>query len=256
MAVLFFVLGVGAYYTITRGFGHVPLARANVGASDSGHSNKAVHSVTSRDSTLVETVMTVGSSVAEGWVDPKGGGYLNRAFRELSLATKVSYKIARKAVAGDYTTKVARQFPMWLREVHPQVVVISWGALDDIEAKTPIATFEQNVRMEISQALAAHSVVVIVTTPITRATYTQFQTLEPRYMNAEMAAARSFHSPNVVISDVFNQMKSYIAAHHQTYKPYMADGWHPNAAGHALAGQLLYVDLLRTFGVKPISFSA
>jgi acyl-CoA thioesterase-1 len=99
-------------------------------------------------------------------------------------------------------------------------------------------------------ALDRHAVVLIVTPPVTKASYTQYRTVEPLYLNNEMQVARSFHSPNVFVFDVFDQMKAYLVAHHQTYVPYMADGWHPNTRGHALAGRLLDQDLLREFGQK------
>lgn len=201
-----------------------------------------------------EIVMTVGSSVAEGWVDTQGG-YLVRAFASLGKTTGHPYRVVRRAYAGDYSTKVAPEYVKWLATVHPQVVVISWGGLDDIEAKTPLPNFRAAVRTEIKEALDQRAVVVVVTSPVTRATYTQFPKSQAQFMNAEMAVARSFKSPNVVVADVFDQMKAYLIAHHQTYVPYMADGWHPNAAGHRLAGQLLFADMRQSFGIKSIQFT-
>jgi len=85
-----------------------------------------------------------------------------------------------------------------------------------------------------------------------RASYTQYRTLQPLYLDTEMQVAREFHSPDVYVFNVFGLMKAYLRAHDQTYVPYMADGWHPNARGHKLAGELLLMDMLRHFGTQAI----
>ncbi|MHB1628308.1 MAG: SGNH/GDSL hydrolase family protein [Bacilli bacterium] len=200
-------------------------------------------------------VMTIGSSVALGWVDPTGGGYLARAFRSLTALGGAYYKLYVRAQPGAGVLTIAKQYTSWIKSVKPQIVVISWGALDDLHAKTPISVFRQQVHWEIQSALAAHAVVFIVTPPITKASYTEYPTQEPFVLDNEMNVAKGFNSNNVYVFDVFDQMKAYLAAHHQTYVPYMADGWHPNAKGHALAGQLLYMDMLRQFGSKTVVFN-
>lgn len=199
-------------------------------------------------------VMALGSSVAEGWVDPKGGGYLLRALKSYSAQSGYSYDLINKSQAGDWASKVLPSYPGWLKQVRPQVVLIAWGLLDDLNHKTPLADFRAAVSREISLALANHDVVLVATPPITRATYTQYARQEPLYASAELSVAKGFHSPNVYTFDLLSQMEAYLKAHHQTYVPYMADGWHPNAAGHTLAGQILDQDLQNTFGKLPIKF--
>ncbi len=198
-------------------------------------------------------VMTVGSSVAEGWVDTEGG-YLARGFATLSAQTDHAYTVIRKAKAGDTSTKITAQYSGWLKTVHPQVVVLSWGGLDDANAKTPMPQYDKAIHDQIALALSHHAVVIVVTPPVTRASYTQYRVQEAAYLNREMEIARSFHSSNVVVCNVFDQMKAYLVAHHQTYVPYMADGWHPNSRGHILGGQLLSQDLLAHYGQRAISF--
>lgn len=199
-------------------------------------------------------VMTVGSSVARGWDDPIGGGYLARAFRSFTALGGAYYKVYDRAQPGAGVRKIVSQYPLWLKSVKPQIVVISWGALDNLHNKTPISVFRQQIHWEIQSALAAHAVVFIVTPPITKASYTEYPTQEPFVLDNEMNVAKNFNSKNVYVFDVFDQMKAYLVAHHQTYVPYMADGWHPNAKGHALAGQILYMDMLREFGSKTVAF--
>jgi len=169
-------------------------------------------------------VMTIGSSVAEGWADKVGGGYLKRAIVGYSAYGGHPYTIISRAIAGDSAEKIDGKYHLWLTELRPQIVLMSWGGLDDASAKTPITDFRTTIHHQIELALQHHEVVFVVTPPITKASYTQYPTIEPMYLNNEMEVARAFHSPNVYVFDVFDQMKSYIAHHHQTYVPYMADG--------------------------------
>lgn len=197
-------------------------------------------------------VMLVGSSVAEGWDDPSGGGYLKRAFSALGQYQQVNYHLESVAKAGDTVVKVAKKYPQWLKTQKPQVVVLSWGVLDDLSQNTNPAAYKAGIKKEIEQAIAVHAQVFIVTPPVTRASYTQFQTQEAQYVNIELQVAKAFAHKDVNVFDVYNQMKAYLTDHHQTYKPYMADGWHPNTKGHELAGQLLLQDMKSAFGTAKI----
>lgn len=197
-------------------------------------------------------VMGIGGSAAYGWVDTKGaGGYLARAFRSLSSA-QVSYQYFNKCVEGDGPVQYAPKFSSTLSLVQPQVLVISWGILDDLSKKTPRFQFQQEVTSEINEALAKNAQVMVVTPPVTPAAYTGKTSQEiPLYIASEIDAAKSFHSNRVYIYDIYNQMKQYLAEHHQTVSPYANDGWHPNAAGHILAGQILANDIRQSFKVNP-----
>ena len=199
-------------------------------------------------------VLAVGSSVAEGWVDPHGGGYLKRAFAGLSSADHVPYELINKSAAGDTVGKISAQYLSWLRAEHPTIVVLSWGALDDLHNGTPRQAFYRDIQAEIRAALQAKAVVFVVTPPVTAASYKGYRLKEPALLHGETAAASALQSRNVYVFDVFTQMKQYLAHHGQTYVPYMADGWHPNARGHALAGNLLLQDIRHQFGTQDIRF--
>ncbi len=232
------------------------------------HTASAVPSAADRTASAIATerVMTIGGSIAKGWMDTgwqnwrKGwhGGYLTRAFATLSKNTKTHYTIYDRTIVGanarQLATMYAGRYPHWLQSVRPQIVVISWGGLNDALPKTPIGIYRRDIKAEILQALAVHAVVFIVTPPVTEAGLVTYRVAEPYYLNNEMSVARSLHSPNVYTFSVFNQMKAYLAAHHLTYKPFMATTWHPNARGHKLAGEILFQDLSRRFGSQPIHF--
>lgn len=195
------------------------------------------------------TVMGVGGSVAFGWDDRTHAGYLGRAFQTLSQKENVTYHFVNKSIEGDGPTQMSPKYPSFLTSVNPQIVVISWGMLDDLANKTPIPAFKQAIHNEISMALNRHADVIVVTPPPTGASYAHDKVTETNLVNIEMAVAESFHSKNVYVFDLYRQMEAYIANHHQTIALYEADAWHPNTAGHTLAGQILADDLMQHFVV-------
>lgn len=202
-----------------------------------------------------ERVLCIGASVAEGWDDKSAGGYLIRTFQSLSAGGSVSYQVYNQAAAGDGVLQVVKKYPLWLQQVHPQVVVIAWGGLDDMHEGTPFGTVAAQVRWETQLALAHHAVVLLTTPPVTRASYVgKMAALEPGYVHHEIVGAQSVQSRNVYVMDIFNQMKAYIKSHHQTVTPYVGDGWHPNTAGHILAAQILSNNIDKVFGRGPITF--
>ena len=210
------------------------------------HLNIAKRIAAIHTSTPSVRVMTIGSSVAAGWGDTKGrGGYLARAFQSLSKATGKYYQVISWAIPGVTGVQIAKEYPRWLQYVHPQIVVISWGGLDDAVNHTPFSVFRAQVQNEIRLALARKALVYVVTPPVTEAVYLAgMHGLPYEYLQAEMNVAASFHSPFIHIYNVYDQMLAYLKAHHQTYVPYMENSWHPNAQGHKLAGQLLFTDLV------------
>lgn len=200
-------------------------------------------------------VLIIGGSAALGWKDTgwmdwkRGwqGGYLVRSFHELSHQTQQDFVVFDKAIPGLNGTLLATRFggryEAWLKTIHPNFVVISWGMMNDTRPHTPMATFTRAIQTEIREALQQHAEVLVVTPPITTASYTLYQTEEPAYVAAEVLAARSLHDTRVHVIDLFNQMKATIAARGTSYRKYEGDVIHPNALGHLLASQLLVPQL-------------
>ncbi|MFB5191807.1 SGNH/GDSL hydrolase family protein [Alicyclobacillus fastidiosus] len=201
-------------------------------------------------------VLIVGASVARGWKDDRtdGGGYLDRAFRAISDVSETDFHVINKAVPGSTLKSVRETYPQWLNTYHPDLVILAWGGLNDLAKKTPLADIRREVHWEIATALAHRANVILVTSPISRASYTTYRTGQPRLFQAEIDAAKSFRSPNVHVFDVFTQMKMYLQVHRQTYVPYMGDAWHPNALGHELAAQLFLKDWTTSFGPQRLAF--
>lgn len=203
-------------------------------------------------------VMGIGGSIAQGQKDPHKNGYLQRAFSTLSNQTSATYKYYDRAISGANSTQLATlykgDYSKWMSTIHPQVVVISWGLLNDALPHTPMAAFKDYLNQEISEALATHAVVLVVTPPVTEASYTKVPQQEEEYTQAEIQTVSSLRDKNVYLFDVFHQMKQYLISHHQTIAPYVGDGNHPNTKGHELAGSLLCHDIIKQFGTSPIRF--
>ncbi|KUO96223.1 SGNH/GDSL hydrolase family protein [Ferroacidibacillus organovorans] len=211
------------------------------------HLTYAVHRSVNKPKSLPKgpiRIMAIGSSVAKGWDDKTGGGYLARGVSGYAKGVHHALPFINHAVEGETAEAALPLLPTWIKAVHPNVLLISWGMLDDATANTPLSVFSQTIRKEINLAIANHEAVWVVTPPVTPASYTVNRVSEAQYVNAEIAVARSYPAREVSVFDVFNQMKAYIAKHHQNYQMYAADAWHPNTAGHILAGKLLAHDLL------------
>lgn len=193
-------------------------------------------------------VMAIGGSVALGWDDKQGKGYLSRAFEELSNVQHIHYQFVNESIEGAGPGQFVKTYPTLLKRVKPNVVVISWGMLDDAARGTPLATFQKDIEDEISLALQSNMKVIIVSPPATAASYTaHYGTLQSAYVEREFEASQLFHSPNVYVIDLLDQMKVYLADHNVSIKTYEADSWHPNTAGHELAGAILAADISQQF---------
>ncbi len=190
-----------------------------------------------------EKILLLGSSVADGWKDTVGGGYLMRTLRYLQHRDHTTFDVINRTVPGQGALKLSGQIPGWIQEAHPSIVVIAWGGLDDAYAHTPMPIFRALIAQEIQLSIAMNAKVFVITPPISKASYTQFLVQQPQYLDAEMQVARQMKNPNVYVFDVFDQMKRVLQRHHETYVPFMADGWHPNTRGHALAARLLIHDI-------------
>ncbi|GEO25463.1 hypothetical protein AAC03nite_12480 [Alicyclobacillus acidoterrestris] len=205
------------------------------------------------------TVVAIGGSAAEGDGDTKAeGGYLTRAFRMVNATQDVHYNFINESKVGygpiqydqppnasapSYQTRLA----MLLAADKPNMLVISFGMLDDIFKKTPTSQTNQALHDEIADALNQHAVVVIVTPPSTYASMTYYRSALNKDIAAEMDVVSAFHNPNIYVIPLAQQMDQYITSHHQSIKMYEEDSWHPNAAGHNVAAQLLAQDFIRTF---------
>lgn len=189
--------------------------------------------------------MAIGGSAAHGWVDAKGkGGYLKRAFTTLTQETHTTYQFSNESTVGKGSPYYVKHLPPLLKKDKPNIVVISFGLLDNLYAKTPESKMDKDLQIEINDALRADATVILVTPPVTGASYEEFASTEAFAVQNEIKTAKQIASPRVHVVDLFTQMKTYLASHLLGWEPYAADGWHPNAMGHTLAASLLSADLV------------
>ncbi len=209
-----------------------------------------------------ETVDVIGGSMAHGWLDPHDNSYLQRAFTARTQSTNTTYHYVSHTVAGQtpylLDTKNKSQYLSWLKKDHPQVVVLSFGVENSMSSrhKTTLDQFKKSFHDLIAEALKEHAVVLIVTPPVTQELIVNDRLKTDQWFNQMFQVANAFNSSNLYIEDLYHQMTLYMAAHGKTYKDYYGNSWHPNQAGHALAGSLLANGLVKTFGFGPILFKS
>lgn len=200
-----------------------------------------------------ETVDVFGGSMAHGWLDPNDDSYLRRAFAIRSASTDVTYNYVDHTIVGETPYLLNTQDPSKFMDDmvadKPNIVVLSWGLLNSMSSKNQItvSVFGSAVHQEIAEALGVRAVVLIVTPPVTEASATFDHTKQEEFIDKLIQEANSFHSPNVVVFNVWMQMVNYLTAHSQTYANYYGNNWHPNQAGHELAGMLLANDLMEKY---------
>lgn len=193
-------------------------------------------------------VLFVGGSAAHGWLDPQRDSYLEQALASVHATTGQVFDISDRTIPGETASGVGwTRYQRWIRTDHPDVVILSWGLLNDVRQHTPMSQFDASIRYEITLARQSNAEVLMVTPPVTKASATNGWRLEQQYLQAEVQDAQAFAAgdTHVHVIDLFTQMQAALEARHRTYRPYSADWAHPNAAGHRLAGQLLADDLLQ-----------
>ncbi|MDQ0189621.1 SGNH/GDSL hydrolase family protein [Alicyclobacillus cycloheptanicus] len=195
-----------------------------------------------------QTIIAVGGSAASGWGDSvKHYGYLGRGMNDLEKQSGVDFTFSNQSVGGWGPVQMQQRFPTLLKQYKPKVVIIAWGLLDDEAKHTPLPKLKAVIQQEISESLAAGADVWIVTPPTTGSTYGVHSNVQQEYVSTEIAAGQSFHSSRVIVFDLLTVMKAYLKSHNIDIKSLEYDSWHPNTAGHTLAGQLM-ADLILEAG--------
>lgn len=191
------------------------------------------------------TVMAIGGSVAKGWNDTPNQGYLMRAIATVAKKLNLNITFWNKSIGGFTPEKLAPSYPRLLAKYHPNIVIISWGMLDDIAGGTPQKTFEASIQQEVALAVQSGAEVWVVTPPVTEASYAaKDSVLEQVYAKDEIQAARSVTPGNIHVFDLFNAMKHHLQQNHETITRFASNAWHPNPAGHILAGRILAAEIL------------
>ncbi len=200
------------------------------------------------------SVLIVGGSAADGWLDRTHEGYVVRGLLDYARAERVRADIVNHAIPGARVVNptVQRGLAQWVRQAgRHAVVVLAWGMLNDLKRHTPTPRILAALAQQIAIALAAHDTVLIVTPPATRATYRRYPRAEPRLVAQEVALARSFDSARLYIVNVLASERRDLAQAGLTITAVTRGPFHPNTRGAALAGQLLAASLRRIWPHPP-----
>lgn len=196
-------------------------------------------------------VLVVGGSAAAGWRDTTGPGYVTRGLTQYARRVGITLAIANHAMPGARVVNrlILRDLAGWMRQpTPPKLVVLAWGTLNDLRHHTPAPAMARALHRQIQTALAAHGVVLLVTPPVTRASFEEERQAEAAAVRQELGVAEGFHSPHVYEVNVFSAMKHYLTVHHLMYRRLMAGRWHPNTEGHRLAAAILAHALMQQWG--------
>ncbi|GMA58293.1 hypothetical protein GCM10025858_27960 [Alicyclobacillus sacchari] len=108
-------------------------------------------------------VMAIGGSIAHGWDDtPSLGGYLARTFRSLSR-NRTTYVFTNESSEGKGPSYYVTRMNELLTKDKPNLVVISFGMLNDLFDHHPMSKMNQDVVEEVRDALAHNAQVVLIT---------------------------------------------------------------------------------------------
>lgn len=186
-------------------------------------------------------VLIVGGSAAHGWYDSTGPGYVERGILTFGDATGRAFWIRNRAIPGADAESVAGRYRHWLRTFSPDVVVLAWGVINDLNHRVPLVTFKATLRHQILAAVREHAAVWVITPALARVSVTRYRTLEPRYVAAEVQTARSVgRSKRVAVFDVFSRLRGAYRRGELSLPNVTLGRWHPNTRGHIVASRVLY----------------
>ncbi len=200
------------------------------------------------------SILVIGGSAADGWLDRTHEGYVVRGLRDYARAEGVQAQIQNRAIPGARVVNplVQRSLGQWVRQVGPHaVVVLAWGMLNDLKRHTPTRAVLAALARQIAVVLAHHDTVLIVTPPATRATYQRFPQEEPRLVHLELAVAKRFDSAHLFVDNVFQAERAYLASHGLGIAAVTRGPFHPNTAGAELGGHLMARRLEHLWKVPP-----
>ena len=216
-----------------------------------GLSAPLLHPIHGHAQTIHRRVLIVGGSAALGWKDDGWrawrtgwhGGYIERAISVLARSRGEKYDVQNISIPGLNATLLATRFKgryeASLASFHPDIVVISWGLMNDIRPRTPFGELSKRLSQEIHEARTNGAAVYVVTPPITTASYTFYRDIEPTYVKTVLNTARTCRESEVHVVDLFHTMERFVESSGVSYKAYEGDALHPNHQGHVLAGDLL-----------------
>jgi lysophospholipase L1-like esterase len=184
------------------------------------------------------TICVFGDSITWGAVDPKEGGWANRLrnyFESQGLRVDEDVDVYNLGVSGDNTADLAVRFDAEVRARKPDTIIFAIG-INDAQFlisknanRVPIEILSQNIIRLTNQAKAVAGKVIII--GLTRVDETKTNPIpwnpNKKYLNRDIERYdRALHDLAQVQDITYIRVSDIISTQD------LADGIHPNSAGH------------------------
>ena len=148
------------------------------------------------------------------------------------LAQKTGWVVINAGISGNTSAQALERLPGLLDEHQPQLVLVSLGGNDMLRKLAQAETVANRARM-LDLAKARGAKAVLLATPKPSIAGAVFNNLAAADFYAEVAREKQVP----LIKDVLPEVLSDTAL--------KSDQLHPNAAGHAQIGEMIYAELKR-----------
>ena len=148
------------------------------------------------------------------------------------LAQKTGWAVINAGISGNTSAQALDRLPGLLDEHQPQLVLVSLGG-NDMLRKLPQEQTVTNLGRMLDLARASGAKTVLLATPKPSLAGAVFNNLAPADFYADVAKDKKVP----LIKDALPEVLSDTAL--------KSDQLHPNAAGHAQIGELIYAELKR-----------
>ena len=185
-------------------------------------------------------IVVIGSSSAEGKVDPEFGGFAGR-LRAWHESISPHNHVFNLAISGDTTAGMLKRLVIESKPRSPDLILIQHGLNDTLRRgnksapnNIPIAQFKNNVVELIQQAKILAKVAVISVYPIDDSRTSPVSWDNIYYLLADakiytQAAKEICQKTEIPYLDIFNQ---WIKTDYEKYL--YEDGLHTNSLGHKI----------------------
>lgn len=200
-----------------------------------------------------KSIVLIGGSAALG--DGDSGpvkGYFTRAI-DILTKQEMALTFDNQSQSGLTTAEGTPLLAKYLATHHPDIVILGYGLLDDLESHESEDAFEQHIRDQIALARKSGAEVIVSAPAPTVSSLTNDLYRIQIFIMDEFIVADEFRDNQVQCIDTYDEMKDFVEWHNIDIHTLAYDSWHPNAAGHAMAARYLARDLADIIGPSAVT---